>query len=81
MSSAWGKAANSFHSLTALNKLAHHASYWGAREAAVAFPNERPPAEIPSDLKSNSSLPSTKLSYYVLRHPITIQRRHLLERR
>jgi hypothetical protein len=31
-----GKAANPFHSLAALQKLAHHASFWSA--PAVAFP-------------------------------------------
>jgi hypothetical protein len=33
-----GKAANPFHSLAALQKLAHHASFWSATALAVAFP-------------------------------------------
>jgi len=32
------KAANPFHSLAALQKLAHHASYLSARALAFAFP-------------------------------------------
>ena len=34
------KAANPFHSLAALQKLAHHASFWSATAPAVAFPHD-----------------------------------------